>query len=338
MKHDGTRVAVVGAGYWGPNWVRNFYRQSGVEVTVCDLDVGRLDQIAGEFRGVATTKDLDALLADPTLDAVVVSTPARTHFELGRKVLGAGKHVLIEKPLSFSTQEARELVDIAAHRGVTLMVGHTFEYNPAVIRLRELIQAGELGRIFYTYATRLNLGQIREDVNAMWNLAPHDISILLFLLGELPSRVNARGTAFLQEGIEDVVFMALEFPSGVVSHVHVSWLDPRKDRALTVVGDRKMVVFNDVDNEAKLRIYDKGVSRLATGDSREYFYRLRSGDIHIPRIELTEPLANECQHFLECIRTGARPRTDGENGVRVVQVLEAAQASLKADGAPVQVT
>jgi predicted dehydrogenase len=338
MRTDRIRVAVVGVGYWGPNWVRNLSRQSGVDITVCDLDLGRLEQIAREFRGLETTKDLDALLADPAVTAVVVSTPATTHFELGRQVLEAGKHVLIEKPLSFSTREARELVDLAAGRGLTLMTGHTFEYNPAVIRLRALIQAGELGRIFYTYSMRLNLGQIREDVNAMWNLAPHDVSILVFLLGELPVRVSARGTAFLQEGIEDVVLMTLEFPSGILSHIHVSWLDPRKNRTLTVVGDRKMVVFDDVDNEAKLRIYDKGVSRLATGDSGEYFYRLRSGDIHIPRIEMTEPLANECQHFLECIRTGARPRTDGENGVRVVQVLEAAQASLKAGGAPVQVT
>jgi predicted dehydrogenase len=331
------KIAVVGLGHWGPNWVRNLYRTSGVDVVVYDADPARCGAVAREFRGVTRAASFDDVLADPQVDGVVIATPAPTHFAMGSQALKAGKAVLIEKPLSFSLADARDLVTIADGLRLPLMVGHTFEYNPAVVQLRELVRTGELGRIVYTYATRLNLGQIREDVNAMWNLAPHDVSILIYLLGEMPARVSARGTAFLQSGIEDVVFLTLEFPSGVLSQVHVSWLDPRKVRALTVVGDRRMVVYDDVDNEAKLRIYDKGVDRLATGDAREHYYRLRSGDIHIPRADLTEPLAVECAHFLECVRTGARPRTDGESGLRVVQVLEAAQRSLKADGVPVSV-
>jgi predicted dehydrogenase len=326
------KVVVVGLGHWGPNWVRNLYRTSGIDVAVCDADAARVEAVRREFRGVSVMPGVDEVLADAHVRAVVVCTPAATHFDLGRRLLKAGKAVLIEKPLAFSSLEARELTSLAAVQNLTLMVGHTFEYNPAVVQLRELIRRGELGRIFYTYATRLNLGQIREDVNAMWNLAPHDVSIALYLLDEFPARVSARGKAFLQPDIEDVVFLTMEFPSGVVSQVHVSWLDPRKVRALTIVGQRRMAVYDDVDNDAKLRIYDKGVDRLATGNEHEHYYRLRSGDVHIPRQDLTEPLAVECAHFLDCVRTGARPRTDGENGLRVVRVLEAAQASLKADG------
>lgn len=326
-------IAVVGCGYWGPNLIRNLYSIENLQLTVCDLNKERVAKIKSSYPTIKTSYDIDEILWDNEITAVVISTPAKTHYELAKRCLLKGKNVLVEKPLAFTTKEAEELVGLSKKNGKVLMVGHTFEYNPAVIKLKEYIDTGELGKVYYAYSSRLNLGQIREDVNAMWNLAPHDISILIYLFGSLPKRVRAVGNAFIQNGIEDVVFVTLEFPREIMAHIHVSWLDPSKTRKVTVVGDKKMVVYDDVDNEARLKIYDKGITKSPHNEVfGEYFLKLRSGDIYIPRIDLQEPLKIEVSHFVECVKENKTPKTDGENGLRVIKTLEAAQYSLKNDG------
>jgi len=250
----------------------------------------------------------------------------------------AGKHVLVEKPLALSSGEAEELISVAERQKKVLMVGHTFEYNPAVLKIKELLGDGQIGHVYYAYSTRVNLGRVQQDLNALWSIAPHDVSILLFLLGEMPLEVSARGISHLSEGVEDVVFFTMFFPGNVLAHVHASWLDPSKVRRLTLVGSKKMVIYDDLASEGKVRVYDKGV--LKAGNGRvygEFQYKLHSGDIHIPKIDMTEPLHNECAHFIDCIRQGKRPRTDGENGLRVVKVLEAVQRSLEQRGVSVEV-
>ncbi len=329
-------VAVLGCGYWGPNLIRNFLKLPRARLALCcDLNPATLEKVRRQYPGVETTTDPGQVLANPAIEAVAIATPARTHFEVARECLLAGKHVLVEKPLALNVSHAEELVCLARERGRVLMVGHTFEYNAAVRRLKRYIDEGDLGRVYYVYSTRVNLGQVRDDVNAMWNLGPHDFSILIYLLGAMPLRVSARGSSFLQAGIEDVVFVDLEFPDGVMAHVHLSWLDPSKVRRMTVVGEEKMVVYDDVDNEAPLKLYDKAITRLVPPDGAfgEFHLRLRAGDILIPRLELREPLETECADFVESIASGTPPQTDGENGLRVVKVLAAAQASLHAQGA-----
>jgi predicted dehydrogenase len=329
-------VAVLGCGYWGPNLIRNFLKLPRARLALCcDLNPATLEKVRRQYPGVETTTDPGQVLANPAIEAVAIATPARTHFEVARECLLAGKHVLVEKPLALNVSHAEELVCLARARGRVLMVGHTFEYNAAVRRLKRYIDEGDLGRVYYVYSTRVNLGQVRDDVNAMWNLGPHDFSILIYLLGAMPLRVSARGSSFLQAGIEDVVFADLEFPGGVMAHVHLSWLDPSKVRRMTVVGEEKMVVYDDVDNEAPLKLYDKAITRLVPPDGAfgEFHLRLRAGDILIPRLELREPLEAECADFVESIASGTPPQTDGENGLRVVKVLAAAQASLHAQGA-----
>ncbi|MFH1856952.1 MAG: Gfo/Idh/MocA family oxidoreductase [Candidatus Omnitrophota bacterium] len=326
-------VAVVGCGYWGPNLIRNLGTMGDVQLTVCDLNKERVNKIKAAYPTVKTSYDFEEVLRDSEITAVVISTPAKTHYELTKRALEKGKSVLVEKPLAFTSAEAEELVGLSKKQNKILMVGHTFEYNPAVIKLKEYIDTGELGKVYYAYSSRLNLGQIREDVNAMWNLAPHDISILIYLFGSLPQRVSAVGKAFVQNDIEDVVFVTLEFAGKIMAHVHISWLDPSKIRRMTVVGDKKMVIYDDVDNEARLKIYDKGITKSPNSDAfGEYFIKLRSGDIYIPKIDLQEPLKIEVSHFIECLKENKTPKTDGENGLRVIKTLEAAQYSLKNEG------
>lgn len=330
-------VAVVGYGYWGPNLLRNLRAVAGSRVLYCcDLDEKLLGKVRSQYPDVQTTTRYADVLQDPAVDAVVLATPARSHYPLAREALSHGKHVLVEKPLAVSVQEAEALVRAAQEHERLLMVGHSFEYNPAVLKIKELLTAGELGDMHYIYSTRVNLGRIQQDLNALWSIAPHDISILLYLLNAMPLEVRAQGGSYLSKGIEDVVFLLLRFPGNVIAHVHASWLDPSKVRRMTIVGSRRMVVFDDVDNEAKLKLYDKGVVKGGEPVYGEFQLRIRSGDIYVPRIDLTEPLFLECAHFIECIRSGQRPRTDGENGLRVVRVLEAAQQSLQRDGAPVR--
>ena len=334
---DLINVAVIGYGYWGPNLARNFHQLPEARLAlVSDLDTARLAEVARLYPATTVTADYRQALTRPEIEAVAVATPVRSHFAIAQEALLAGKHVLVEKPLALTTAEAEALIALAEQQRRTLMVGHTFEYNPAVWKIKELIAAGEIGQVYYAYANRVNLGRVQYDVNALWSIAPHDVSILLYLLEAMPLAVSARGATYLSQGVEDVVFLTLAFPGNVLAHVQASWLDPSKVRRLTIVGSEKMIVYDDVDNEAKVKIYDKGVYRKGSTYG-EFQFRVHSGDIHIPRIDMTEPLRNECAHFIECVRTGRRPRTDGACGLRVVRVLEAAQRSLEQGGASVQV-
>jgi predicted dehydrogenase len=273
-----------------------------------------------------------------------VATPASNHFETGMEALKAGKHIFVEKPLALRSSECRDLIDLAGSNGRILMVGHTFEYNPAVRKVKDYLNAGALGEIYYIYSQRLNLGQVRRDVNVFWNLAPHDISIALYWLEEEPEAVSAKGVSVLQKGIEDVVFLHMKFPSGRSVHIHTSWLDPNKIRKMTVVGSKKMVVYDDTLADARVQLFDKGVDRknmsenLGEYDNYGKFQLIhRAGDLLIPKVDAAEPLRLECAHFVDCLTTGKKPQTDGENGLRVVKILEAGQASLDQNGIEVPI-
>lgn len=327
-------IGVLGAGYWGPKHIRNFSELPGSRVEmVSDLGEARLAQVREQHRSVRTTRNYREMFDDPSVDAVVIATPVSTHFRFASEALQAGKHVLIEKPIAGSSAEAEQLIRFARINKRVLMVGHTFLYNPAVRALRDLVQSGELGDIYYVHSQRLNLGLFQRDINVIWDLAPHDISILMYVLGCDPLHVSARGTSYVQPGIEDVAHIDLHFPERVRASVHVSWLDPKKVRELTVVGSKKMAVYDDVETLEKIRVYDKGVDRPPETDSfGEFQLSYRYGEIAIPHLPSTEPLRLECQHFLDCIESGSTPRSDGNQGLTVVQALEAAQVSLRGGG------
>jgi predicted dehydrogenase len=303
-------------------------------VLVCDADEAARARAAALAPSARLgTRLADAL--DSDVDAVVLATPAVRHADHARAALRAGKHVLVEKPLALRAADAESVAAAVAESGKTLMVGHLMIYHPAFTRLAELVSSGELGDILYAYALRVNLGRVRSDENALWSLAPHDVSMLLHLLGGAPESVSARGGSYLQAGVPDVVFVNMRFPTGVLAQVQLSWLDPRKERRLTVVGSQKMVELDDVHPTEKLRIHDKGYDAPPTFTEYSEFLSIRQGDTLIPRVVMTEPLELECKHFLDCIATGATPRTDVTSALDVVRVLEAAQESLDADGAPV---
>jgi predicted dehydrogenase len=332
-----TTIAQVGCGYWGPNVLRNFSAQPGCWVKfVVEISPERQAYVRANFPKSQVVSDLDSVLKDPEIDAVIISTPASSHFELAKQVLESGKHAFVEKPLATSTEQADELVALAAKTGKTLMAGHTFLYNAAVRYAQKLLRDESLGRLYYIYSQRLNLGQVRSDVNAWWNLAPHDVSILLYLMnGELPASVSAVGVSYIQPGIEDVVFATLQWASGVTGHIHVSWLDPGKIRKMTLVGSRKMVVYDDVSDD-KIMIFDKGVDRVPKiGERMDYdqsgSYQLihRTGDIWLPKISFQEPLKTEAAHFLDCLRNGEPPLTGPKHARDVVAVLEATQVALR---------
>ena len=330
-------IGQVGLGYWGPNLLRNFATLAECQVKkCCDMDVRQLENIKRRYPFIELTQDYSELVNDPDIEALVVTTPAPTHYQLVKKALEAGKHVFVEKPITLDIGQAEELIDLAGRRERVLMVGHLLIYHPAVTKLKEYIDGGELGEIRYIYSSRLNLGKIRHDENAMWSFAPHDLSVALYLLGEEPAAASAQGMAYLQPDVEDVVFMMVRFPQGKVSHLHVSWLDPHKVRRITVVGSRKMAVFDDMESAEKLRIYDRGVDNLHYSSYGE-FLTLRFGDIHIPKIDMKEPLRLECQHFLDCIRNNRRPLSDGLEGLQVLKILDAAERSLKNDGQLVRI-
>ena len=338
MTHDNVRIALIGCGYWGPNLARNFSQVEHGELAVCaDLDDKALARLQRQFPQVEMTTDVMAVLARPDIDAIALATPARTHATLALQALAAGKHVFVEKPLAMNTTDAQAMVAAATAQQRTLMVGHIFEYHPAVRYIKDLLDSGELGDLYYLYSTRVNLGRVQTDINALWSIAPHDVSIMLHLVGRLPAQVTARGQSFLNGTVEDVVFVTLEFASGALGHVHASWLDPSKTRQLTVVGSRRMVVYDDVAAEGKVKIYDKGVYRKGEAGYGEFQYKVHSGDIMMPRLEMTEPLRLECQHFVDCVRSGNQPLTDGFNGLRVVRVLQAAQNSLESGGRQVTI-
>jgi predicted dehydrogenase len=320
------RVGVVGLGYWGPNLARNFAAIPGCEVSwLCDASAEARAKVAQTLPGARLADDIGELLGDGELHAVVLATPVPTHAALATRVLEAGKHCFVEKPLATTVADAQLAVDAATRAGRLLMVGHLLEYHPAVTRLKELVEGGELGELFYLYGNRVNLGKLRADENALWSLGAHDVSVVLHLIGEDPIECTAHGRSFVRPGVEDVVFCYLRFPSGVVAHLHLSWLDPHKERRLTVVGARRMATFDDMRLEGKLTVWDKGFDE----DSRSWGeYVARSGESFSPRIGNVEPLRVECEHFVECVRTGAAPRSDGVSGLRVVRVLEELQRSL----------
>ncbi len=338
MTADKVRVGVVGLGYWGPNLARNFDRLPGAELAYCcDLDEANLARARSSYPDAVVTDDLERLLGDETLAAVVVATSVPTHYALGKRVLDAGKHAFIEKPIALKAADAQDLLDRAEANDVKLMVGHLLEYHPAVAKMKELIDSGELGKVFYAYANRLNLGKVRTDENALWSLGPHDVSVLNYLTGDEPEEVSARGECYLQDDVEDVVFGYIRYKSGMVGHLHVSWLDPHKSRKITVVGEKKMVVFDDMESERKLTIYDKGATTTRTKfDTYGEFVTLHFGDIHIPKIGNDEPLRLECQHFVDCIVKDEQPRSDGRDALNVVKVLDAMEVSLREGGRPVK--
>ncbi len=334
-------IALIGYGYWGPNILRNLVELSDIIKLncVCDMSQARLKEIARKYPGIQTTTELCDVLDNADISAVVVATPAKTHYEITKLALSKGKHVMVEKPIALSTREAQDLVDLAEKKKLILMAGHTFIYNPAVIALKALIKDGTLGELYYIHSTRVNLGQIRRDVNALWNFAPHDVSILLYLLDAMPTQVSAKGKKFLQPDVEDLVFVNLDFDSNIMAHLHLSWLDPSKTRKMTIVGSKKMVIYDDVDNEGKIKVYDKGADKFASSQAfGEFQIKLRAGDVLIPKLSMHEPLKKECEHFIKCIMENKVPLTDGRNGLRVVKVLTAAQESLKNEGKVVKIT
>lgn len=325
------RVGVAGLGYWGPNLARNFDGIEGSElIWCCDGDAGARERWQRSFPDARVTGDLDELLSDDDLDAIAIATPVPSHAALAGRVLEAGKHCFVEKPLAQNSADAAGLVAAADKAERLLMVGHLLEYHPGLRRLGELVSSGELGDAHYIYSQRLNLGKLRADENALWSLGAHDVSVVVALAGEMPVEVSARGECYVREGVEDVVFAYLRFPSGLAAHMHLSWLDPHKARRFTVVGSKRMATFDDMLLDRKLTVYDKGFDP----DHRSYGeYITRTGDVWSPAVSNREPLRLECEHFVECVRTGETPRSDGASGLRVVRVLEALQASLDANGA-----
>jgi len=334
----GLKFAQIGVGNWGKNIFRNFYYLPNVEmVRASDLNDQILQGIESNFPGVETTKDAASILNDPSIDAVVIATIPETHFELASQALKNGKHVFVEKPMTLVSRESEILVELAEKNNLKLMVGHILEYHPAYLKVKDYLDSGELGDVRYLYSTRVNLGVVRKKENALWSLAPHDISIALMLLGKNPSRVVCTGQSYLQPRIEDVAFATVHFPDGKMAQLHVSWLDPHKIRKLTVVGSKKMVVLDDMESTEKIRLYDKGVEFKEDFTGYQEALTLRVGDIHIPKLTMQEPLKLECQHFVDSILNDTTPRSDGFDGLQVVKILEAADKSLKNFGEPVEI-
>lgn len=332
-------VAVIGCGYWGPNLVRNFKSLPDCHVgMVCDADSSRLTHMKGLYPEVKTTEKIEDIINDPEIEAVAIATPVRFHSEMGEKCLEAGKHTFIEKPMAASVAESRKLKALAEKNSLTLMVGHTFIYSPPVRKIREIIKNGELGDILYISSQRLNLGLFQKDINVAWDLAPHDISIILYVLDEIPVSVNCQGKAHFTTGIEDVTNMTLHLSNGGFATIQSSWLDPNKVRKMTFVGKSKMLVYDDLEPNEKIKIYDKHVEIPPHYDTfAEFHYAYHYGDIYSPYIKQFEPLKMECQHFLDCIRTGEESESSGMKGLHVVQVLEAASMSLKNGGHQIEI-
>jgi predicted dehydrogenase len=331
-------AGVVGLGHWGPNLVRSLHRIPQVRLKyACDVDEGKRAKLATLFPDAQFTGDFEELLSDESLNAMVLASPAPTHATLAEQALLAGKDVFVEKPLALSPIDAERLVKLAAEKNRVLMVGHLLQYHPAVIRLKQVVDSGELGEILYVYSHRLNLGIIRKDENALWSLGPHDLSVIMYLLDQEPVEVQATGHSYLRKGIEDVVFGVLRFADDKMAHLHLSWLDPHKERKITVVGSQKMAVFDDMSRDEKLRLYDKGAHKPGYLRYESYgeYISLRFGDILVPHVPNDEPLKIECEHFVECLAERKQPISDGYSGLRVVRVLDALQRSLDAGSQPV---
>jgi predicted dehydrogenase len=331
------RIAVIGAGHWGPNLIRNFHNHQTSEVAwVVDRAPARLELTRSRFPDVRTASDPAVALGDPTVDGVVIATPTVTHYELAAAALRAGKHVLVEKPIATTPADADDLCDLAESRGLVLMVGHVFLFNAAIRRVKEYLDAGRLGRVFYVSMVRTNLGPIRMDVNAAWDLAAHDVAITNAWFQASPELAAAQGGAWINAGIEDAVFATLWYPGGIMAHLHVSWLSPRKVRDITVVGETGMLTFDDMNLSEPLRLYDRHVTETRTPGFIDTFasFRtsIREGDILIPKVTPSEPLKAECDHFLDCMATGARPLSDGRSAAAAVRVLAAIDRSMRNGG------
>ncbi len=332
-------VAVIGCGYWGPNLIRNFNWLPDCKVVVaCDTKKERQDHIKNLYPHLKTISDAGEIFEDETIDAVVIATPVRFHYELAKASLLAGKHTFIEKPMASSVAECRELLELANGNGLTLMVGHTFIYSPPVIKIKELVDSGDLGSIQYVSSRRLNLGLYQQDINVAWDLAPHDISIILHVLNDVPVTVNCQGKAHVSIGVEDVSNMTINFLNGSFCTIQSSWLDPNKVREMTFVGEKKMLVYNDLEPMEKIKIYDKRVEKPPHYDTfADFHYSYHYGDMYSPYLKQFEPLKEECKHFLDCINSRSKPLSCGQEGLKVVQVLSAASESLKQNGAAVSI-
>src|SRR5271170_7792135 len=332
------KIGVVGCGYWGPNLIRNFRSLPDCDLKMmCDLSEKRLSHLRALYPEVEGSPDYDHMLNGINLDAVIIATAVKTHFPLAKASLLAGKHTFIEKPMASSAAECEELVHIAQKKGLVLMTGHTFLYSPAVRKIKEIIAKGDLGEIRYISARRLNLGLFQKDINVAWDLAPHDLSIILSIMGEMPVSVNCRGSAHITPGIEDVTTMCLTFSRQRSATIQSSWLDPRKVREMTIVGSKRMIVYDDLAPLEKIRVYDMRVERPPHYDTfTEFQYAYHYGDICAPYIKQEEPLKTECQHFLDCIKNGTTPMSCGVRGMELVKILEASSESLRRGGAPVE--
>ena len=332
-------IGVIGCGYWGPNLLRNLAENEAARLRwMCDLDAKRLGTVGRRYPLAETTHDYKRLINDPHLDAVVISTPVATHFQFAREALEAGKHVLVEKPFTTSVREAEVLVELAERNGLTLMVDHTFVYTGAVRKIKEIVQNGELGDLLYFDSTRVNLGIFQHDINVVWDLAPHDLSIMDFIIDRQPEALTATGSCHIEQGIENIAYVMLRFPDPFIAHFHFNWLSPVKIRHTLIAGSRKMVVYDDIEPTEKIRVYDKGVTtnhRAENGHKEAAYETLvsyRTGDVWVPKLDQTEALHYVCEEFLSAIREGRRPLTDGLSGLRVVRLLEAAQQSINRGG------
>lgn len=326
------RVGVVGCGYWGPNLIRNFYENNQVEVRyVCDLDLDKLVRMHKRYPSVKPTTKFEKMLKDPEIDAIVIATPVHTHFQLARKALMANKHVLVEKPMCMTSTECRELIALAEERKRVLMVDHTFVYHGAVRRIKKEIDSGKLGELLYFDSVRINLGLFQSDINVIWDLAPHDLSVMDYLIGRTPLTVHATGASHTASGIEDIAYITLAFDRNLIAHFHVSWLSPVKIRQVLIGGTNQMIVYDDMTPMEKVRVYDKGITVNNPETEEERYQNLiqyRVGDMFAPNLDLSEALKVEVAHFVDCVLNGTKPLTDGYAGLRVVQILESANASL----------
>ncbi len=332
-------IAIVGCGYWGPNLIRNFNSLTDCKVkTICDTDDKRLSHLTNLYPAIKTTTNFNDLVCDDEIDAIAIATPVFLHFELAQKCLSAKKHTFIEKPMASSVKECEKLIQIADKNKATLMIGHTFIYTSEVRKIKEIVRNGEIGEIFYISSRRLNLGLFQKDINVAWDLAPHDISIILFMMGESPVAVNCQGKSHVNTGIEDVTNISLDFSNGGFATIHSSWLNPNKVREMIIVGSKKMIVYDDNQPLEKLKVYDKRVEVPPHYDTyAEFHYSYHYGDMYSPYLKQDEPLKAECQHFLDCIKTGSKSDSSGLDGLKVVQILEASSESLKRGGTRVDI-
>jgi len=328
-------IAIIGAGYWGKNLVRTLGGISSAHLKyIADNDRNILKNYSDNVN-IIKTNDYHTILDDREVDAVVISSPAITHYNIAREALLSGKHVFVEKPMTLDVKHSEELVRTADEKNLKLMVGHLMLYHPCIVTIKDYIDNGEIGELYYLYCQRLNFGRVRSNENVLLSFAPHDISVALYLIGENPVSVSACGQCYLQKDIEDIVFLNMYFSGNRIAHVHVSWLDPHKVRRTTVVGSEKMVVFDDMEPEKKVKIYNKSVGKSGMYGSYGEFHSIGNGDIYAPDINMTEPLRLECEHFIDCIENNRDPKSDGRNGLAVTKVLEAAQKSLKKSGTPI---